>query len=164
MGCGASSLTGDSFDSISATSHHQVHKTDVYQSPSSYSSVSSPINADPYRQRQRSYGSTSASRPDPTKMAYASAQHVEPLRDAAPPPSTDAGRLVKAPYRDWTAGVEGGGGGGERTVVEGGAREKIADRKERQVRMHSWSERRHKGEPEPRDPRTGKGLFTDMTV
>jgi len=81
MGCGSSSLTGDSYDSISATSRpNRARKIDVYENapPIEHHNVGL-TNSRP----------TMSSSSDPTKGSYLSKQAVEPLRDVAPP-STEA--------------------------------------------------------------------------
>jgi hypothetical protein len=72
MGCGTSSLTGDSFDGISANKARKVHihgipSTSEYKNDSIYSS------------------SRPAASSDPTKGAYLQTQREEPLRDTALP-------------------------------------------------------------------------------
>ena len=143
MGCGSSSLTGDSFDGISANKAQkiEVHSESSYKHESLYSSLP-----------------TSSS--DPTKGPYLHSQnqHEEPLRDKALP-TTSEGRYRKPSYHGKSAYHDMTMPNDEEPTSPPGHTHK--DSRGRQVRMQSWSERKHGG-PEPRDPKTGRGLFTGM--
>ncbi len=151
MGCGNSSLAGDPFNHISANKAHPitVHTESSYKHDSIYSSLP-----------------TSSS--DPTKGPYLPPRREEPLRDAQGlPTQSDAsggGHYRKASwhnkgaYHDLT--MPGDDKDMEPTGIGGGDAHK--DRRGRQVRMQSWSERKHGGRAEPKDPKTGRGLYTDM--
>lgn len=99
MGCGSSTLTGDSFESISATSRpNRARKIDVYENaPPSNHHKAGLIHSRP----------TMSSSSDPTKGSYLSKQAVEPLRDVVPPPTTEAATAPS--YRHRIMGYHGKG-------------------------------------------------------
>jgi hypothetical protein len=149
MGCGTSSLTGDSFDGINANKArrfniHGIPSTSEYKNDSTYSS------------------SRPATSSDPTKGPYLQTQREEPLRDK-PLPTTSKGHYRKPSYhgkdayRDLTMSRDDG----PTRATASDAANTVMDKKGRWVRAQSWSERSHGG-PEPRDPVTGRGLYTNM--
>jgi hypothetical protein len=149
MGCGTSSLTGDSFDGINATN---ARKVNIHGIPS----------ASEYR-HDSIHSSRPAASSDPTKGPYLQTQREEPLRDKALP-TTSKGHYRKpsyhgkGEYRDLTMSSDADA----THPTTSGAAHMVKDKKGRWVRAQSWSERSHGG-PEPRDPATGRGLYTNMT-
>jgi len=147
MGCGSSSLAGDSFSHISANKARPiaVHTESSYKHDSIYASFPSSTH-------------------DPTKGPYLPPQREEPLRDAQAPQTTSEGHYrkpswhAKGAYHDVT-NPQGDVDVEERGIGGGDAHK---DRRGRQTKMQSWSERKHGGMPEPKDPTMGRGLYTNM--
>ena len=114
MGCGSSSLTGDSFDGINANKARKVGESSTYTHDSKYSS------------------SRPAASSDPTKGPYVQTQSEEPLRDTALP-TTSEGHYRKpsyhgkGAYRDLTLPDDDPTASGAANMVKG--------KKDRQVRI-----------------------------
>lgn len=118
MGCGSSSLTGDSFDGINA---NKVRKVDFHGESSMYSHDNIYSSSRP------------AASSDPTKGPYVQTQREEPLRDTALPTTSDGHYRKpsyhgKGAYRDLTLSS-----GDDPTTS--GAANMVKEKRGRQVRM-----------------------------
>jgi hypothetical protein len=109
MGCGSSSLTGDSFDGINANKALSMYRhDDIYSS------------------------SRPAASSDPTKGPYVQTQREEPLRDTALPTTSDGHYRKpsyhgKGAYRDLTLSSD--------NPTTSGAPSMVKEKRGRQVRM-----------------------------
>jgi hypothetical protein len=117
MGCGSSSLTGDSFDGINA---NKARKVDFHGESSTYTHDSIYSSSRP------------AASSDPTKGPYVQTQPEEALRDTALP-TTSEGHYRKpsyhgkGAYRDLTLSNDDPTASGAANMVKG--------KKDRQVRI-----------------------------